>query len=160
MKGKKKDIKPINVYPKTPAFFALGIFVIITTTLTIGSVRWMSIAGVTWYNAISLILFSIITLMMLVRVMFAYKKVTIYRGKITEKFPLRIGSKHEVSLKQQLLVWEETQKLIGKSTFNVLTIYFKATTPIRITDREMTNYAQAKKYFEQNYGDFNKSKLK
>ncbi|OHX65917.1 hypothetical protein [Flammeovirga pacifica] len=160
MKGKKKVSKPIALYPKTPAFFALGIFLLITTTLTVGSLRWMSFAGVTWYNTLLLILFSLITLMMLVRVMFAYKKVTIDQGEMTESYPLRLGSKQKVKIKEQLLAWEENQRVIGKSTFNVLTVYFKTTTPIRVTDREMTNYEMAKKYFNQHYSMFDKSKMK
>ncbi|NLR90626.1 MULTISPECIES: hypothetical protein [Flammeovirga] len=154
------NTKAINLYPKTPAFFALGIFVFLMVMLSVGTVRWMDLGGFAWYKLVLLLSFVLLTIMMLVRIMFAYKKVTFKTMSVTESYPLRIGAKETINLSKYILFWEVTKKKVGKQEFDVLSIYTKISTPIVVSDREMTNFKSAVKFMEVKFPKFHRSKVK
>ncbi|KXX72229.1 hypothetical protein [Flammeovirga sp. SJP92] len=160
MKKNKVNNKAIVSYPKTPAFFALGLFVFILITITIGTVRWMNLGGFEWYKLLLLLSTSFITLFMFVRIMFIYKTVTFKGNIVTEKYPLRIGSSFETDLTQYLLFWEVKQKAVGKKQFDVLVLQTKIGQPIIISNREMTNFTEIVKFMDSKFKKYHVSKVK
>lgn len=159
-KNKITSYNSIVSYPKTPAFFALGLFVFILITIIIGSVRWINIGGFEWYKILLLVSTSLLTLFMLIRVMFAYKTVTFKDGKVIENYPLRMGSSTELELTKYLIYWEVKQKMIGKKVFDILVLQTKLGQPILISNREMTNFRDVVNLMKNRYKSFHKSKVK
>lgn len=161
MKNKKGfSTKTIVSYPKTPAFFALGLFIFILILITLGTIRWIDLGGFEWYKLLLLTSSSFMILFMMIRVMFVYKTVTFKGTSVTEKYPLRAGSSFTTDLTQYLLFWEVKEKAVGKKMFNVLVIQTKIGQPITISEREMTNFSELVKLMNSKFPNFHVSKVK
>ncbi|AZQ62504.1 hypothetical protein EI427_09700 [Flammeovirga pectinis] len=157
---KNRNSKAIVCKPKVPAFMALGVFLFILLLITVGTVRWIEVGGFEWYKLLFLVSLAFILIMMIVRLMFAYKVVSFKTKTVTQDYPLRIGAKVTIDLSQYLLFWEVRQRQVGKKLFNILTIYTKTGQPILISNRDMTYYQEAVKFMEAKFSKFHRSKVK
>lgn len=132
--------------PKTSTFLALGLIVIVqifglvyilnhfATKRTFGLVIYL----------IATVILTLVIVLLLVKMMAAYKFISIGKDQIITRLPLR-GKTATYSF-AQVLVWEEETVITNKREFKQLTIVFEDKTSFTISNHEHLHYEEFSKY--------------
>jgi hypothetical protein len=139
----------IHSRPKPSTFFALGLIVVVQIFGLIYILNHFATKR-TFALAIYLIATVILTLvivLLLVKMMAAYKFISIGNDNIITKIPLQ-GKVKTYPLKQ-VLVWEEESVITNKKEFKQLTIVFEDKSSFTISNHEHLNYEEFSKYLHK-----------
>ncbi|GAA4849179.1 hypothetical protein [Algivirga pacifica] len=143
----------ITCKPKSAAFYALIIFLIILGTVVFGILRYMSISGFQWWAIILLVAISLLMVGMLLRLMFTYKtlKLDTKKQTLTIRYPLRFGMKEVVKMRSEILYWKREDKKIGDVSMHEVEIFTKTGIPIKVNDKAHSNINKLGHYLYSNY---------
>jgi hypothetical protein len=139
----------IHSRPKPSTFIALGLIVLVqifglvyilnhfSTKRTFGLVIYL----------IATVILTLVIVLLLVKMMAAYKFITIGKDSIITRLPLR-GKTTTYSL-AEVLVWEEETVITNKREFKQLTIVFEDKTSFTISNHEHLNYEEFTKHLSK-----------
>ncbi|MEH0157560.1 hypothetical protein V6R21_25875 [Limibacter armeniacum] len=150
----------ITCRPKSSSFFALIIFILVIFMLLFGTVRLMA-AGIAWYHFIMLGIFSLLAIGILLRIMFAYKTLSITPKKhiLKVKYPLRFMTEEQYELGKELLYWQDTYKTVNGADFLEIELRMKYGSIVRLNDKELSNVGKVLNFLRGNLGNMHRDKL-
>ena len=132
--------------PKKQALFAIGVFTLICFGL--GGYNFILISqGSTWFfNYLMAIVFLVIAHVLMLRLLFNYKIISIGNNKIQVWYPLRF---HTIRAPlNEMEHWEETIIQTKTGVFKQLEIVFPTRT-IKMSIQENTHYQEAVNYLKK-----------
>ena len=132
--------------PKKQALFAIGVFTLICFGL--GGYNFILISkGSTWFfNYLMAFVFLIIAHVLMLRMMFNYKIISIGNNKIQVWYPLRFRTTR--ALLKDMDHWQETIIQTKTGVFKQLEIVFPSRT-IKMSIQENTYYQEAVNYLKK-----------
>lgn len=101
-----------------------------------------------FYQKLLIIILALVGLSIFVKIIVAYKIVTIDKQKIQVKHPLRLGQ-FKTNLKA-LIFWQETVIKTNKTLFKEIKMHFELNKTIKITLQENTNYDKVLSFLMRN----------
>jgi len=139
----------IHSKPKPSTFFALGLIVLVQffgLVYILNHFATERTFGVFIYLMATVIL-TLIIVLLTVKMMAAYKFITIGNDQIITKLPLR-GKTNKYAL-SEVLVWDEETVITNKREFKQLTIVFEDRSSFTISNHEHINYEEFIKYLNK-----------
>jgi hypothetical protein len=139
----------IHCKPKTSTYFALGLIVFVLVgglIYTLNHFATQRTFGLLFY-LFSSVLLTLVILLLLVKMMAAYKFISAGKGMIITQLPLRNQTKKY--LMNQVLVWDEEVIITNKREFKQLTIVFDDNSSFSISNHEHINYEDLVKYIQK-----------
>ncbi|WP_373495965.1 hypothetical protein [Aquiflexum sp.] len=139
----------IHCKPKSSTYFALGLIVVTLVgglIYTLNHFATQRTFGLLIY-LFSTVLLTLVILLLLVKMMAAYKFISAGKGIIITQLPLRNQTKKY--LLNQVLVWDEEQIIANKREFKQLTIVFDDKSSFSISNHEHINYDDFVKYIQK-----------
>ncbi|MCH7410319.1 hypothetical protein MM239_13000 [Belliella sp. DSM 111904] len=132
--------------PKINTYFALSLVVIIL----IGGLIYIlheftnTRAFGLFFYLISAPLITVVTLMLLVKMMAGFKFISFGKEKIVTKYPLR-GKTNLYNI-EEILAWEEEKIIANKKEFRQITVAFSDKSSFTMSNHEHINYDEFVKY--------------
>jgi hypothetical protein len=139
----------IHCKPKISTYFALGLIVFVLVgglIYTLNHFATQRTFGLLLY-LFSTVLLTLVILLLLVKMMAAYKFISAGNGVIITQLPLRNQTKKY--LMNQVLVWDEEVIITNKREFKQLTIVFDDNSSFSISNHEHLNYEDFVKYIRK-----------
>ncbi|MDX5479404.1 hypothetical protein [Fontibacter flavus] len=139
----------IQCKPKTKTYIALGLVLVVLISGLIYILNHFATQRTfgLWFYLLSATLITLVTLLLLVKMMAAYKFISAGKEQIITRLPLKGMTKH-YNL-PQVLVWEEEKMISNKREFKQLTIVFDDKNSFTISNHEHDNYDQFVNYLNK-----------
>ncbi|PSL06238.1 hypothetical protein [Cecembia rubra] len=139
----------IHCKPKTNTYLALGLVLLILFSGLIYILNHFSTQrtfGLSFYLIASVIL-TLVILLLLIKMMAAFKFISAGKEKIITTFPLR--KRTTVYDLNQVMIWDEEIMISNKREFKQLTIAFDDKTSFMISNHEHVNYDDFVQYLQK-----------
>lgn len=146
--------------PKTKTYIALGLIVVVLISGLIYILNHFATQrsfGIAFY-LIASVLLTLVILLLLVKMMAAYKFISIGKDKITIRLPLR-GKNVSYRL-DQVMLWNEEKIISNKREFKQLTIVFEDKGSFTLSNHEHLNYDDFVSYLGKKIPKKNVNKIK
>ncbi len=140
----------INSKPKTSTLFSLGAFILLCLTITGYQSTYLLSGSAQWYHYLFMIVFGIPGIILLLRVLISYKTILIKKESITIKYPFIMKKKY-FKLKD-IEAWCQTEISTNNTTFRHLEIKALKGSPIKISNKENTEYERIATYLRRKAG--------
>lgn len=132
--------------PKTRALFSIGVFLIISFSLSLVNLRFVFNDDYRWYNLLIVLLFLPLALVILVRQLASFKIITIDNARFKVAHPFLFKG-HTFKL-GQIISWEETVIKTKNADFKELFIQTQSY-HLKLTLQENSNYLKIKEYLRK-----------
>lgn len=139
----------IECRPKTSTYFALGLIVVILIgglIYTLNHFATQRTFGIIFY-LFATVLLTLVILLLLVKMMAAYKFISFGKGQIITRLPLRGITKKYIL--NQVLVWDEELIVTNKREFKQLTVVFDDKSSFSISNHEHVNYGEFSTFLQK-----------
>jgi len=150
----------IHCSPKTKTYLALGLIVVILISGLIYILNHFATQGsfgIAFYLVASVLL-TLVILLLLVKMMAAYKFISIGKEKITINLPLR---RKKISYRlDQVMLWDEEKVITNKREFKQLTLVFENKDSFTMSNHEHVNYDEFASYLGKKIPKKNVNKIK
>jgi hypothetical protein len=146
--------------PKTKTYIALGLIVLILISGLIYILNHFATQrsfGIAFY-LIASVLLTLVILLLLVKMMAAYKFISIGKDKITIRLPLK-GKNISYEL-DQVMLWDEEKIISNKREFKQLTIVFEDKDSFTLSNHEHLNYDDFVSYLGKKIPKKNVNRIK
>lgn len=150
----------IHCRPKTKTYIALGLVVVILISGLIYILNHFATQrsfGIAFY-LIASVLLTLVILLLLVKMMAAYKFISIGREKINIRLPLR-GKNTSYGL-EQVMLWDEEKVISNKREFKQMTIVFEDKGSFSLSNHEHINYDEFVNYLSKKIPKKNVNNIK
>lgn len=139
----------IHCKPRTNTYLALGLVLLILISGLVYILNHFASQrtfGITFYMIASVML-TLVILLILIKMMAAFKFISAGKEKIITSLPLR-GKTTSYDL-NQVMVWDEEKMISNKREFKQLTIAFDDNTSFTISNHEHVNYDDFVQYLQK-----------
>jgi hypothetical protein len=137
----------IVLRPKVNTLFSLSLFTSFCLVAGAVGIAHFYFDDVSWYDYIFLYFLMPLGILLLVRMIFNYKMVTLGNNKITVVYPTRFKEKN-YSL-ADIDIWSETSVKTPSGLYKELQIKFKDASKVRLSFHEHKGYPQALDYLQK-----------
>ena len=139
----------IHCKPKTNTYLALGLVLLILMSglaYILNHFAMQRTFGMAFY-LISSVILTLVILLLLIKMMAAFKFILAGKEKIITSLPLR-GKRTSYEL-DQVMVWDEEKMISNKREFKQLTVAFDDNTSFTISNHEHVNYDEFVQYLQK-----------
>jgi hypothetical protein len=139
----------IQCRPKTKTYFALSLVLLVLISGLVYILNHFAVQrtfGLVFY-LIAAVILTFVIIMLLVKMMAAYKFISAGKEKITTRLPLK-GITRSYNL-DEVMVWDEEKIFANKREFKQLTIAFNDQQSFTLSNHEHINYDDFSKYLKK-----------
>lgn len=140
----------INSKPKSSTLFSLGVFILLCLTIAGYQLSNIFTAAAAWYHYLLITVFGIPGIILLIRILISYKTILIKKESVIINYPF-IMKKKSFKLKD-IEAWCETEIMTNNTTFRHLEIKALTGSPIKISNKENTEYERISTYLRRKAG--------